>query len=103
MRRLVTSFLVALLATVVPAFAAPDAPPTPKSILIHPQRVFDATSAATHEGWVVLVTGEKIAAVGPAGSVAGPPGTTTIDLPGMTLLPGLIDAHSHIFLHTYNE
>lgn len=103
MRRLATSFLVALLATVVPAFAAPDAPQASKSILLHPQRVFDATSAATHEGWVVLVTGEKIAAVGPAGSVAVPPGTTTIDLPGMTLLPGLIDAHSHIFLHPYNE
>jgi imidazolonepropionase-like amidohydrolase len=104
MRRLVTSFLVAVLVTIAPALAAPDnAPQTSKSILLHPQRVFDATSAATHEGWVVLVTGEKIAAVGPAGSVAVPPGTTTIDLPGMTLLPGLIDAHSHIFLHPYNE
>jgi imidazolonepropionase-like amidohydrolase len=104
MRRLVTSFLVAVLATVAPALAAPDNEPrTPKSILLHPQRVFDGTSAATHEGWVVLVTGEKIAAVGPAGSIAVPPGTTTIDLPGMTLLPGLIDAHSHIFLHPYNE
>jgi imidazolonepropionase-like amidohydrolase len=100
MRRFATSVLVALLITVVPAFAAPEAS---KSILLHPQRVFDAASAATHEGWVVLVTGEKIAAVGPAGSVAVPPGTTTIDLPGMTLLPGLIDAHSHIFLHPYNE
>ncbi len=102
MRSFVT-FLAAVLVTVAPALAAPDAPQAPKSILLHPQRVFDGTSAATHEGWVVLVTGEKIAAVGPAGSVAVPPGTTTIDLPGMTLLPGLIDAHSHIFLHPYNE
>src|SRR5260370_734408 len=103
MRRFVT-FLAAVLVTVAPAFGAPEKePPAPKSILLHPQRVFDGTSAATHEGWVVLVTGEKIAAAGPAGSVAVPPGTTTIDLPGMTLLPGLIDAHSHIFLHPYNE
>ncbi|HXA19557.1 MAG TPA: amidohydrolase family protein [Thermoanaerobaculia bacterium] len=103
MRRFGT-FLAAVLVTVAPALAAPDNEPrTSKSILLHPQRVFDATSGATHEGWVVLVTGEKIAAVGPAGSVAVPPGTTTIDLPGMTLLPGLIDAHSHIFLHPYNE
>ena len=102
MHRLVTSFLAAVLVTVAPAFGA-DAPQASKSILLHPQRVFDATSAATHEGWVVLVTGEKIAGVGPAGSIAVPPGTTTIDLPGMTLLPGLIDAHSHIFLHPYNE
>ena len=97
MRRLVT-FLAAVLVTVALAFGA-DAPQASKSILLHPQRVFDASSAAAHEGWVVLVTGEKIAGVGPAGSIAVPPGTTTIDLPGMTLLPGLIDAHSHIFLH----
>ncbi|HSP14992.1 MAG TPA: amidohydrolase family protein [Thermoanaerobaculia bacterium] len=74
-----------------------------QSVLLRPQRVFDGASTATHDGWVVLVTGEKIAAVGPVGSVAVPAGTTTIELPGMTLLPGLIDAHSHIFLHPYNE
>jgi imidazolonepropionase-like amidohydrolase len=74
-----------------------------QSILLRPARVFDATSTAMHEGWVVLVTGDKIAAAGPASSVSTPAGTTTIDLPGMTLLPGLIDAHSHIFLHPYNE
>jgi len=95
---------IVLLVTSAPAFAAPaGTPPAPKNILLRPQRVFDATGTATHEGWVVLVSGEKIAAVGPAASVTVPPGTTTIDLPGMTLLPGLIDAHSHIFLHPYNE
>src|SRR5258708_11652032 len=94
----------ALLGTIAPAFAAPASiRPEPKNVLLRPARVFDATSSATHDGWVVLVSGEKIAAVGPAASVAAPPGTTTIDLPGMTLLPGLIDAHSHIFLHPYNE
>ena len=75
----------------------------PQNILLRPQRVFDGTNTATHDGWVVLVTGDKIAAVGPPTDVAVPPGTTTIDLPQMTLLPGLIDAHSHIFLHPYNE
>ena len=86
--------LLALTLT-LPAFAA--------TFLLRPQRVFDAASEATHEGWVVLVDGEKIAAAGPAASVSAPAGTTTIELPGMTLLPGLIDAHSHIFLHPYNE
>src|SRR5204863_630945 len=66
------------------------------------QRVFDGVSGVAHEGWVVLVSGEKIAAAGPA-TLALPVGTITIDLPGMTLLPGLIDAHSHILLHPYNE
>lgn len=72
-------------------------------VLLRPERVFDGTNAATHAGWVVLVDGDKIAAAGPAADVRVPPGTTTIDLPGMTLLPGLIDAHAHVFLHPYNE
>lgn len=97
--RLLLAALVALFIT--SAFAAPPAPP--RSYLLRPQRVFDATGTATHEGWVVLVTGESIVAVGPAATVTAPQGATTIDLPGMTLLPGLIDAHSHVFLHPYNE
>ena len=73
------------------------------SVLLKPQRVFDAVSAQLHEGWVVLVTGTTIAAVGASADVKVPAGTTVIDLPAMTLLPGLIDAHSHIYLHPYNE
>ncbi|HEX9163151.1 MAG TPA: amidohydrolase family protein, partial [Thermoanaerobaculia bacterium] len=92
-------FVVAASAVAAPQAATPSA----QSVLLRPQRVFDGTSATTHDGWVVLVSGEKIAAVGPADSVNVPAGTTTIELPGMTLLPGLIDAHSHIFLHPYNE
>ena len=75
----------------------------PESWLLRPQRVFDATSGENREGWLVLVTGAKIAAVGPAAQVKAPAGARTIELPGMTLLPGLIDAHSHLFLHPYNE
>src|SRR5581483_10938382 len=74
-----------------------------ESVLLRPQRVFDAMSTEAHDGWAVLVTGEKIAAVGPVARIETPAGTKVIDLPGMTLLPGLIDAHSHIFLHPYNE
>jgi imidazolonepropionase-like amidohydrolase len=65
--------------------------------------VFDATGETAHDGWAVLVEGDTIAAVGPAGQVRAPGGTRTIDLPGTTLLPGLIDAHSHVFLHPYDE
>lgn len=71
--------------------------------LLRPARVFDAEDGKTHEGWVVLVKGDRIAAVGPKAQVAFPGGTRTIELPGMTLLPGLMDIHSHIFLHPYNE
>ncbi|MBE1162678.1 amidohydrolase family protein [Dyella sp. 7MK23] len=71
--------------------------------LLKADRVFDARSEQAHAGWVVLVQGDKIAAVGPPSQVSAPPGTQTIELPGTTLLPGLIDAHSHVFLHPYNE
>jgi imidazolonepropionase-like amidohydrolase len=51
----------------------------------------------------VLVQGQRIAAVGPAASLAAPAGARVVDLAGTTLLPGLIDLHSHILLHPYNE
>ncbi|MFZ2491883.1 MAG: amidohydrolase family protein [Thermoanaerobaculia bacterium] len=103
-RRVITLSLAFLfLAACFRLFAAEQVASAPKNILLKPQRVFDASGTATREGWVVLVSGEKIAAVGPASEVTVPANTTTIDLPGMTLLPGLIDAHSHVFLHPYNE
>jgi len=83
--------------------AAPAAGTPPAAVLLRPQAVFDASGSQVHEGWVVLVSGNTIAAVGPAGDVKAPAGARTVELPGMTLLPGLIDAHSHIFLHPYNE
>ncbi len=86
--------------------APPDSPVKPAAEptwLLRPQRVFDGASELAHEGWVVLVTGRTIAAVGLAAQVGVPAGARAIDLPGMTLLPGLIDAHSHVFLHPYDE
>jgi imidazolonepropionase-like amidohydrolase len=83
--------------------SAGEAPAPAGRVLLKADRVFDARDEQTHEGWVVLVQGGKISDVGPASKVAAPAGTQTIDLPGTTLLPGLIDAHSHIFLHPYNE
>lgn len=81
----------------------PSVPPAAPSLLLRPARVFDGTSPEAHEGWAVVVTGNRIAAVGPAAQVAAPAGARTIDLPGTTLLPGLVDAHSHVFLHPYDE
>jgi imidazolonepropionase-like amidohydrolase len=82
---------------------AKQPPKTPSTILLKPAGVFDAEDGQVHEGWVVLVKGERIAAVGPAQQVAVPAGAEKIELSGMTLLPGLMDIHSHIFLHPYNE
>jgi imidazolonepropionase-like amidohydrolase len=74
-----------------------------RSTLLRPARVFDGVTAEPRAGWVVLVTGQRIAAVGPAADVRAPAGATTVDLPGTTLLPGLIEGHSHLLLHPYNE
>ncbi len=71
--------------------------------VLKPARVYDGVSPKPHAGWVVVVRGDKIADAGPADQVTLPPGARVIDLPNMTLLPGLIDAHSHLLLHPYNE
>jgi len=70
------------------------------SVVLKPARVFDGE--ATHEGWLVRVHGGRIEAAGPASSVETT-GAKVIDLPGTTLLPGLVEGHSHILLHAYNE
>ena len=71
--------------------------------LLKPAHIFDGESAQLHDGWVVLVHGQKIEAVGPASEVKVPADAKVIDLPGLTLMPGLIEAHSHILLHPYSE
>lgn len=69
--------------------------------LLRPAAVFDGETM--HEGWAVAVRGSRIEAAGPAASIAAPAGAETIDLPGATLMPGMIEAHSHVLLHAYNE
>ena len=71
--------------------------------LLKPANVFDGQSAQLHDGWVVLVKGEKIEAAGPESQVRRPPDAKIVELPHLTLLPGLIEAHSHILLHPYSE
>ena len=77
------------------------APALADTLLIRPARVFDGVNPQAHEGWSVLVEGDRITAAGP--KVTAPAGARTIDLPGATLMPGLIEGHSHLFLHPYNE
>ncbi len=71
------------------------------SFLLKPARVFDGVEM--HEGWAVLVNGDRIEKVGPAAEITTPASAKTIDLPNTTMLPGLIEAHSHVLLHPYNE
>ena len=72
-----------------------------ETLLIAPDRVFTAQDRTAHAGWKVLVEGETIRAVGP--DVVAPRGARTLRLAGATLLPGLMDIHSHLFLHPYSE
>ncbi len=90
--------LFALLLTFLPGAAAAE-----DTMLLRPARVFDGTDAELHSGWAVLVKGARIAAVGPVAKLEVPAGTAEIDLAGLTLLPGLIEGHSHILLHPYDE
>ena len=71
------------------------------SILLRPARVFDGVDPAPHAGWQVLVEGDHIVAAGP--DLHAPADARVIDLPGMTLMPGMIEGHGHMFLHPYNE
>ncbi len=70
------------------------------AVILEPARVFDGQTM--HEGWAVRVAGEKIEAAGDAATL-NRNGARIVRLPGMTLMPGLIEGHSHILLHAYNE
>jgi imidazolonepropionase-like amidohydrolase len=93
--------LLALVAWQLSAAGQTTAPPKAESItILRPARVFDGDTM--REGWSVRVRGERIEAAGPTAS-ASINGATIVDLPGTTLLPGLIEGHSHVLLHPYNE
>ncbi|MEQ8533786.1 MAG: amidohydrolase family protein [Imperialibacter sp.] len=73
-----------------------------QAVLLKPDRVFDGEKMLT-AGTVVLVENGKVAYVGPESGTKPGRGAKTVTLPGQTLLPGLIEGHSHVLLHPYNE
>jgi imidazolonepropionase-like amidohydrolase len=89
---------LSLLAGTLPGAYAADQRP----VLLTPDRVWTG-DGAPHGGWSVLVAQGRIQAAGPTGTLAVPADVDRIDLPGKTLIPGLIDLHSHVLLHPYNE
>lgn len=66
------------------------------SLVIHAGRLFDGTSDQLLSNQVIVIQGDRIAEVGPAGSVKAPAGAEEIYLSNATVLPGLIDGHTHI-------
>src|SRR6266508_1883473 len=71
-------------------------PPDAAPLALVADRVFDGQNMQT--GWVVVVRGQRIEGAGPAASTS-PAGARTIKLAGMTLMPGLIEGHSHLLLY----
>src|SRR5271169_3718906 len=71
--------------------------PVPKTYVLNAARLFDGKSNALVTPGVVVITGDKIVGVGPTASI--PSGAEVIDLGDATLLPGFIDAHTHLTLN----
>lgn len=71
--------------------------------ILHPAAVFDGESGTLHRDWVVRIEGTRIAASGTSSQVRAPADAQVVDLPGLTLLPGLIEGHAHLLLHPYDE
>jgi imidazolonepropionase-like amidohydrolase len=93
---------LALIGPILGLFALLDPPasnaprPGPKAIVIKAGRLFDGAAEAHRLGQLIVIEGGRIAAVGPPAAVKPPEGAQVIDLSGATVLPGLIDAHTHI-------
>lgn len=65
-------------------------------VVLKAARVIDGTGAEPIKNGVIIVTGDKITAVGTAASISIPSGARVIDLGDATLMPGFIDSHTHI-------
>ena len=88
--------LVAAARTAAAQFPAPAADVARQVVVLRAARMFDGTGAPVVREAVVVVTGDRITAVGPAARVQAPAGARVVDLGDVTLLPGFIDAHTHI-------
>src|SRR5579863_3912459 len=110
--RIISRFGIAILLLIIfhpagrPALAAQfgaDRPVAGQSasnrmVAVRGGRLLDSKTGKVSANQVVLIRGERIEEVGPAEQVAIPAGAEVIDLSGATVLPGLIDAHTHLFL-----
>lgn len=101
MRRSSALGLLALaLGAGAPVLRAQAPPSAPRATIVRAARLIDGVSDAVRQSHALLVEGDRILAVGPAAEVArrAPAGAVELDLGDATLLPGLIDAHTHLLL-----
>jgi imidazolonepropionase-like amidohydrolase len=97
----VASILMAVTIILTPITGFSQSPQT--FTVLAPGAVFDGVNATPHRDWIVVTSGNSITYAGPSDASKIPAGAKRFELPGTTLLPGLIDAHVHFFLHPYNE
>ena len=100
---IVAAVVTAAFAAVPGAAQQPAAADSSRPVLLVPAAVWDGVAESPARGWVVVVRGARIAGVGPASRVEAPADADRVELPGTTLIPGLIEGHSHLFLHPYDE
>src|SRR5579864_577839 len=86
-----------MLLLVLSVMATPLLAQTPKVVAVRAGHLFDSKSGQMLANQVVLVTGEKITDVGPADRVQIPTGAQVIDLSQATVMPGFVDAHTHVY------
>jgi imidazolonepropionase-like amidohydrolase len=94
MRRLFV--IIVMLASAWVAVAQQPSKPAPKTVYVRAGRLFDGTGDNVRENMVIVVQDDRIHNVGPAADVSIPAGATIIDLSHATVLPGLIDCHTHL-------
>jgi imidazolonepropionase-like amidohydrolase len=97
--KIIQLVIISIFLSCLPVFAQPNS--STQYILLKPDRVFDGQQI--HTNWYVLIKDKKIEAVGEPASIKIPASAKIVELKGMTLMPGLIEGHSHLFLHPYNE
>jgi imidazolonepropionase-like amidohydrolase len=87
--------LVVFLLLALGSSAAQSTAPV-RHVVIHAGRVLDVKTGNTLTGQAIVIEGDKIVSVGPASAAKAPADAEIIDLPNATVLPGLIDAHTHL-------
>ena len=94
---------VAILLASIAASASLNSTVSADTLLLTGARVLAPAGDRWLEDRAVLIVDDRISSVAPAATIDAPADARTIDLPGLRLIPGLIDLHTHLLLHPYNE
>ena len=88
--------IVAILAMLAGMAITATAQSPPKRAVIRAGHVLNVRTGELRANQAIVIVGDKIEKIAPSGEVASAPGDTTIDLPDATVLPGLVDMHTHL-------